>query len=103
MGELAVYSETARDRLENTPVKKEIDGREDSFMKAQILWQKIGNICTLFLLNKKEKMAVEFVIPNDEVAHWLQHPFAHPDANFDGDIPSPGWNDQPWIEADEQT
>jgi hypothetical protein len=81
MSELS-YTESKRDLVESRPVKREIDGREDSFIKVSILWQKLGNVCTLFLWNKKENTAAEFVIPNDEISHWLAHPYSHPDANL---------------------
>lgn len=89
MMELVPYSEAARDALEKTPIKRELLYRNGDNLTVQVFWQKLGNICTLFLYDHRQNASVEFVIENDKVMERFEHPFAHPDAVLDLDRPSP--------------
>lgn len=82
MGELLQYSERQRDRVESTPIKRQLLERVNGGIRVEVFWQKLGNICTLFLFDEKENTGTEFVIPNDKVMDYYEHPFSHPDAHL---------------------
>ena len=61
-------------------VKRELMERHDSTTQVIAYWMVLENICTIFVHDGKQ--AVEFVVPNEEVKEWFDHPFAHPDSRF---------------------
>lgn len=65
-----------------TNEKLELMERKNNGIEVKFFWQRLGNICTIFLRDERENAAVEFVVPNDEVMVWFNHPFAHRDAVF---------------------
>ena len=58
--------------------KPEINHRFNSGVTVIAYWLRQHNICTIYV--QTDDGAAEFVVPNDEVMEWFNHPLAHPDA-----------------------
>jgi hypothetical protein len=79
--ELMPYTEAERDMLETQLYNKpEINHRHQAGLTVIAYWLRQHNICTIFV--QTDDGAAEFVVPNDRVGDYFEHPFSHPDAQI---------------------
>lgn len=79
---LVVWDETQVKQIEQVPVKRELLERHTGGVQVIVYWLKKENIISLSLVDEQNNSACEFVIPNDKVMDYFQHPFSHRDANM---------------------
>lgn len=85
VSELAPYTpeESYRDSVEAQLAveanRREINERHSNGIRVVAYWLMKENICLIFVHDERANQASEFVVPNDEVAEWFIHPFAHRD------------------------
>jgi hypothetical protein len=83
MEALPEYSEVQRDRLEEQLAaeanKLELDSRHSNGITVIAYWLKAENQCLIFVHDERTDSACEFVVSNDEVYEWFNHPFANKD------------------------
>jgi len=77
--ELIPYTKTEQELLDEQHYNKpEINHRHDSFITVVAYWLRQHNIVTIYV--ETADGAAEFVVPNDRVMEYFDHPFSNPDA-----------------------
>lgn len=81
--ELQPYTDFEQEMLDEQLYNKpEINFRSDNFVRVIAYWLRQHNICTIYV--QTADGAAEFVVPNDRVMEYFEHPFSHEDAILGG-------------------
>lgn len=82
--ELLPYTELDPDEfrreVEQIDNKRELNRRSNNGITVIAYWLMRENVCLIFVHDARTNDATEFIVPNDEVSEWFDHPYAHKDA-----------------------
>lgn len=80
------YTESYRDQVEADLAvernKRELLERYSNPWRILAYYMVRERVCTIYIEDTSQNVAVEFVVPNDQVKHWHEHALAHPDAQM---------------------
>jgi hypothetical protein len=77
VSELASYSESHRDRVESSPIRREIDGRSTPDYEIVLYWVKKSDLILMALTDLGRNQTLEFAVEHDKVLDAKMHPNAY--------------------------